>query len=159
MNFNVKKTFFKKLSRKIWGFSMHVKHKSLISVVEKNYPVNNNYMFKIDIKSTRTRCEICSELTIKMPRLFFHCWLWTCTRLLGTYYHFYCLGDFHYLDHFQYLHHLQKKWNLVYILKLAYGWLTYRFSYAMGHNDAHRCGAATNDILKLMFMYCNLLLL
>ena len=30
---------------------MHVKHKSLIFVVEKNYPVNNNYMFKIDIKS------------------------------------------------------------------------------------------------------------
>ena len=31
---------------------MHVKHKSLMFVVEKNYPVNN-YMFKIDIKSTR----------------------------------------------------------------------------------------------------------
>ena len=32
--------------------------------VEKNYP-------KIDIKSTRTRCKICSKLTIKTPGLFF----------------------------------------------------------------------------------------
>ena len=36
---------------------MHVKHRSFIFVVQKNYPVNN-YMLKIDIKSTRTRCEI-----------------------------------------------------------------------------------------------------
>ena len=31
----------------------------------------NNYMFKIDIKSTRTKCEICSKLTIKTLGLFF----------------------------------------------------------------------------------------
>ena len=80
--------------------------------VEKNYP-------KIDIKSTRTRCKICSKLTIKTPGLFVYCWLWTCTCLLGSYPYLYCLGDFHYLDHFHCLHDLQKNWNLVYILKLA----------------------------------------
>ena len=26
-----------------------------------------NYMFKVNNKNTRTRCEICSKLTIKMP--------------------------------------------------------------------------------------------
>ena len=26
-----------------------------------------NYLFKVNNKSTRTRCEICSELTIKTP--------------------------------------------------------------------------------------------
>ena len=72
MNFNVKQTFFKRLSRKKLRFSLHVKHKSLIFVMKKNYPLNN-YMFKIDIKSTRTRCEICSKLTIKKPGPFFYC--------------------------------------------------------------------------------------
>ena len=67
MNFNVKQTFFKRLSRKKLRFSLHVKHKSLSW--KKNYPLNN-YMFKIDIKSTRTRCEICSKLTIKKPDVF-----------------------------------------------------------------------------------------
>ena len=114
---NVKETFFKKLGRKIWRFSMHVKHKSLIFVMKKK--LVNNYMFEIDIKNTRTRCEICSKITIKTPKLFFYYWLWTCIRLLGFYLHFYCLNDFHYLDHFHCLHDLQKNWNLMYILKLA----------------------------------------
>ena len=35
---------------------MHVKHKSLIFLMEKNY------MFEIDIKNTRTRCETCSKI-------------------------------------------------------------------------------------------------
>ena len=35
MNFDVEQTF---LSRKIWRFSMHVKHKSLVFVVEKKLP-------------------------------------------------------------------------------------------------------------------------
>ena len=26
-----------------------------------------NYMFKVNKRNTRTRCEICSELTIKIP--------------------------------------------------------------------------------------------
>ena len=43
----------------------------MIFVVEKNFP-RNSYMFKIDIKSTRARCEICSKLTIKTPGLFFY---------------------------------------------------------------------------------------
>ena len=42
----------------------HACQTSLIFVVENNYQVNN-YMFKINIKSTRTMCEICSKLTIK----------------------------------------------------------------------------------------------
>ena len=114
---NVKETFFKKLGRKIWRFSMHVKHKSLIFVMKKK-PVNNS-MFEIDIKNTRTRCEICSKITIKTPKLFFYCWLWKFICLLNSYLHFYCLNDFHYLDHFHCLHDLQKNWNLMYILKLA----------------------------------------
>ena len=118
MNFSVKQTFFKKLSRKIWRFAMHVKHKSLVFVMEKNYPVNS-YMFKIDIKSSRTRYEICSKLTIKTPGHFFYCCLSTCICLLGSYLQFNCLGDFHYLDHFHCLHDLQKNWSLVYILRLA----------------------------------------
>ena len=49
---------------------MQIKHKSLVFVLEKNYPVNN-YMFEINIKSARTRCEICSKLTIKTPGIVF----------------------------------------------------------------------------------------
>ena len=48
---------------------MYVKHKYLISVMEKK--LVNNYMFEIDIKSTRARCEICSNITIKTPKPFF----------------------------------------------------------------------------------------
>ena len=32
----------------------------------------NNYMFEIDIKKTRARCEICSKTTIKTPKGFFY---------------------------------------------------------------------------------------
>ena len=46
--------------------------KSLMFVVEKNYPVNN-HMFKIDIENTRTRYEICLKLIIKTPEPFFYC--------------------------------------------------------------------------------------
>ena len=38
-------------------------------VMEENYPVSS-LMFKIDIENTRTRCEICSKLIIKTPKLF-----------------------------------------------------------------------------------------
>ena len=48
---------------------MHVKHKSLIFVVEKK--LVNNDMFKIDIKNTRTKYEICLKLTIKTPKNVF----------------------------------------------------------------------------------------
>ena len=30
------------------------------------YP-DGNYMFKVDNRNTRTRCEICSKLTVKTP--------------------------------------------------------------------------------------------
>ena len=129
-----------------------------MSVVEKNYPVNN-HMFKIDIGNTRTRCEICSKLIIKTPQPFSYCWLWTCNCLVGSYLHFHCLDDFHCLDHFHCLHDLQKNLNLVHILKLALGWVSYRLPYAIRHNDARGWGAITNDILKLLFRYCNLLYL
>ena len=87
-------------------------------VVEKNYPVSN-HMFKIDIENTRTRCEMCSTLIIKTPELFFYCWLLTCICLLGSYRHFNCLDNFHYLDHFYCFYDLQKNFNLMYITKLA----------------------------------------
>ena len=34
---------------------------------QKNFVPANNYMFKINNRNTRTRCEICSKLTIKTP--------------------------------------------------------------------------------------------
>ena len=127
-------------------------------LAEKNYPVKN-HMFKIDIENTRTKCEICSKPIIKIPELFLYCWLWKCIYLPGSYLHFYCLDDFHYLDHFHCLHDFEKNWNLMYILKLAYEWVTYRFPYAIRNNDARGWGAIANDVLKLFFRYCNLLYL
>ena len=127
-------------------------------VVVKNYPVNN-HMFKTDIENTRTRCDICSKLIIKTPELFFYCWLWTCICLLGSYFHFHCLDDFHYLDHFHCLHDLQKNWNLMYILKLASEWVTYRFPYANVIMTLAGGGDITKDALKLLLRYCNLLYL
>ena len=135
---------------------MYVKHKFDICNGKK---LVNNYMFKIDVKNTRTRCELCLKITIKTLKLFFFSWLWTCICLLSSYLHFYCLNDFHYLDYFHCLHDLRKNWNLVHILKLAEGWATYWFSYAMRHNDARKWGDITYDVLKLLFMYYNFLLL
>ena len=109
-----------------------------MSVVEKNYPLNN-HMFKIDIGNTRTRCEICSKLIIKTPQPFSYCWLWTCICLVGSYLHFHCLDDFHCLDHFHCLHDLQKNLNLVHILKLALGWVSYRLPYAIRHDIWNYC--------------------
>ena len=51
---------------------LHAYKISLIFVVEDNYHVNN-YMFKIDIKSTRRMCKICSKLTIKTPEPSLYC--------------------------------------------------------------------------------------
>ena len=33
---------------------------------ETSYPAGN-YMFKVNNRNTRTRCEICSKLTINIP--------------------------------------------------------------------------------------------
>ena len=130
----------------------------MMFVAKKNYPVNN-HMFKIDIKNTRTRYEIYSKLIIKSPELFSYCWLWTCICLLGSYLHFHCLDDFHYLDHFHCLHNLQTNWNLMYILKLALGWGTYWFLYVICYNGARGWGDTTNYVLKLLFRHCHLLYL
>ena len=35
--------------------------------IKKNPNPFGNYMFKVNNRSTRTRCEICSKLTIKIP--------------------------------------------------------------------------------------------
>ena len=41
----------------------------------------SNFMFKLNNRNTRTKCEICSRLTIKTPERpsfwCLHCWLWT----------------------------------------------------------------------------------
>ena len=44
-------------------------HKHLSSVFEtlKTTIPAGNYMFKVNNRNTRTRCEICSKLTIKTP--------------------------------------------------------------------------------------------
>ena len=49
-------------------------------------------MFKVNNRNTRTRCEICSKLTVKIPKrrhwlCTCNCWLWTCHCWLG--YHFF----------------------------------------------------------------------
>ena len=46
---------------------MYVKHKFDICNGKK---LVNNYMFKIDVKNTRTRCELCLKITIKTLKLF-----------------------------------------------------------------------------------------
>ena len=37
-----------------------------VTGIELTYPADN-YMFKLNNKNTRTRCEICSKLTTKTP--------------------------------------------------------------------------------------------
>ena len=50
--------------------------------INSQYPAGN-YMFNVSNRKTRTRCEICSKLTIKTQErrlaLFWclYCWLWT----------------------------------------------------------------------------------
>ena len=36
-------------------------------IESSTYPAGN-YMFKVNNRNTRTRCEICSKLTIKTPK-------------------------------------------------------------------------------------------
>ena len=47
--------------------------KNNIALQQMNYPAGN-YMFKVSNRSTRTRCEICSKLTIKTPNDTDLCW-------------------------------------------------------------------------------------
>ena len=50
----------------------HVQNKSLIS----EFPLEQNsagiYLLKVNNRNTRTRCEICSQLTIKTPENHLH---------------------------------------------------------------------------------------
>ena len=39
---------------------------SLMSYADSIYPAGN-YMFKVNNRNSRTRCELCSKLTIKIP--------------------------------------------------------------------------------------------
>ena len=41
-------------------------------VVNGFYPAGS-YMFKVNNRNTRTKCEICSKLTIKKPQYFTSC--------------------------------------------------------------------------------------
>ena len=41
-------------------------HTTMYSFSQLNNPADNN-MFKVNKRNTRTRCEICSKLTIKIP--------------------------------------------------------------------------------------------
>ena len=46
---------------------IEIEYKNLLYRVNlMNHPAND-YMFKVNIINTRTRCEICSKLTIKTP--------------------------------------------------------------------------------------------
>ena len=38
---------------------------SLLNIIHFSYYRADNYMFKVNNRNTRTRCEICSKLTIK----------------------------------------------------------------------------------------------
>ena len=69
-------------------------------IIEALYPAGN-YMFKVNNRNTRTRCEVCSKLTIKTLErrqallltlntlhilfLCFCCSLWTCNYWLGRF--------------------------------------------------------------------------
>ena len=90
--------------------------KSLMFVVEKTYPVNNN-MFKIELKTLEHK----GRNMLKAYQNFFSIVDFELAFVgsVVSYLPFHCLDDFHYLDHFHCLHDLQKNWNLIYILKLA----------------------------------------
>ena len=53
------------------------------SLVQTGSIPAGNYMFKVNNRNTRTKCEICSKLTIKVPERHqasfwcLYCWLWT----------------------------------------------------------------------------------
>ena len=44
-------------------------HKLNVQVASRKFNLGN-YMFKLNYRNTRARCEICSKLTIKTPALF-----------------------------------------------------------------------------------------
>ena len=44
-----------------------LKHVDMVFEKTKKVNPTDNYMFKVNNRNTRTRCEICSKLTIKTP--------------------------------------------------------------------------------------------
>ena len=44
----------------------HLKLTIIFKKISGSFPAGN-YMFKVNNRNTRTRCEICSKLTIKTP--------------------------------------------------------------------------------------------
>ena len=51
------------------GWNLKYKIKPTFTATENRHYFNpaGNYMFKANNRNTRTRCEICSKLTIKTP--------------------------------------------------------------------------------------------
>ena len=72
MKFSVKDFFCKcdQIRRKLWICSLLPKNSFLVFCAvgysSSSHPAGN-YMFKVNNRNTRTRCEICSKLTIKIP--------------------------------------------------------------------------------------------
>ena len=50
------------------------------ALIEKSSNPAGNYMFKVNNRNTRTRCEICSKLIIKTPERR-HCLLVPCSSV------------------------------------------------------------------------------
>ena len=51
---------------RILGSETKIKYAFSLYTGQYGYP-DGNYMLKVNNRNTRTRCEICSKLTIKMP--------------------------------------------------------------------------------------------
>ena len=81
-----------------WGEKVHINIKKLILThLEQVLTFNSTlchqmlheaipagiYLLNVNNRNTRTRCEICSKLTIKIPERRHYCWLWTCNCRLG----------------------------------------------------------------------------
>ena len=46
---------------------MSTEDSTILVILSKCSILAGNYMFKVDNRNTRTRCEICPKLTIKTP--------------------------------------------------------------------------------------------
>ena len=59
-----------KCSQRFHKIQKHMRHLKACNVFKKRLKLviqAGNYMFKVNNRNTRTRCEICSKLTIKTP--------------------------------------------------------------------------------------------
>ena len=67
-----------------WKFhrrcSQSSRNKCVTTGTIKECPVGN-YMFKVYNRSSRTRCEICSKLTIKIPEWYFWTYFTPCSSV------------------------------------------------------------------------------